>query len=348
MELELMHRWTASTYKALCAIPEDITWIQVHVPRMALKDEYLLHGMFALSALEIALCGGAVMEDDPAAYIQLALEYYDKASRSFRAQLERVTSENAQSMFMFSFLAVSINTALAQCKHVVSGDEPQSVRERMVALWELLIGNSTIARAHYEALISGAVLSKSTEALLQRTAELDESSISLTETQQVALLRLSAVAEKGGQSLDASHEARTDAGERLRAYRAGVAAVKTCMEWDSKDVMKGAEVAFPALAGQDFGTAFKRSDPVAMFIIMHWGALLHRLGKIAWWLGSFGSKMVEEISEGCLGGDGDLFLMPEWREGIVWARDEAELSPLQVSDGSIGSVNARLVYGNEG
>lgn len=326
-----MLRWTTSTYKSLCAIPEDGACIQVDTPRMALKNEYLLHGMFALSALDIALCGDAVMEKDKGVYVKLALEYYDKASRVFRARLENVTSDNAQSMFMFSFLAVSVNTALAQCEDINLDDGQQSVRGRTVVLWELLSGNTVIAHAHYEALVSGS-LSRSAEVVLEKTEQRSKDPISLTESQETALARLVAVAEMGGQPANASIEAQKDAAGRLEAYNAGVAAVRMCMEWESQDVMKGTEIAFPALAGQAFGSALKRSDPVALFIIMHWGALLHTLGKLAWWLGSFGSKMVREVSESYLGGveEGGVYSMPEWAEGVAWARREAELPPLEL------------------
>ncbi|KAF4982941.1 hypothetical protein FZEAL_1511 [Fusarium zealandicum] len=332
IELELMYRWSTSTYKSLVSIPADGQWLQEDIPRWGLKHEYLLHGMFAFSALEIALCGNGVMEDDPAVWVRLALEYYDKASRPFRAQLENVTDDNVQEIFMFSFFAVGINTALAQCTHIIALDEQQDILERMVALWELLMGNASIANQHFEALVSG-VVSRSTDALMSMTQLTIETPTSISPETEAALERLSIVVERTAHaSRSANDEARSDEAVRIDSFRAGVAAIRTCFLEDSKDLFKGICIAFPAMVGREFGVALKESDPVAMFLMMHWGVQLHSLGKMAWWVGSFGQKMVHELSEmlGELGPGTEVAMMSEWRENIAWARTEVELSPLGV------------------
>ncbi|KAF5023452.1 hypothetical protein F66182_4497 [Fusarium sp. NRRL 66182] len=324
IELELMHRWSTSTYKSLASIPEDEQWLQEDMAHWALRHEYLLHGMFAFSALEVALCGGAVVveEESETYYAKLALEYYDKASRSFRAQLENVTSENAQKMFMFSFLAVSVNMALGQCSAFEGLD--QGILERMVTLWELLMGNASLADRHFEALISGA-LSRSTEALMLRTQQQTETPTSLSKETEIALERLSTIVHKASE-VSPSDEANM----RIRSYRASVSAIQTCFEQDSRDVLKGMPIAFPALAGRDFGILLKGSDPVALLLMMHWGVQLHTLGKLAWWVGTFGKKMVDEVSRLLWPPEpeSDVMLMPEWRDGIIWARMEVELEAL--------------------
>ncbi|KAI8725518.1 hypothetical protein NCS52_00123100 [Fusarium sp. LHS14.1] len=327
LELELMHRWSTRTFMSLVCIPEDIKWLQGDVPIWALKNEYLLHGMFAFVALEIGLCGDAVMDEDPVVYVKLALEYYDKASRAFRAQLENVTPENAQKMFMFSFLAVGVNMALAQCEGMIAFE--QNILERMVALWELLMGNASIADRYYDVLISGA-LSQSTEALLLRTSLQTQTPSSLPSETEAALERLSAIIEKaiqpkGGETSDP--EAHAEDAVRTRIYQSSFTAIKKCFEVDSKDVYKGAAIGFPAMAGREFGPALKKSDPVAMFLMMHWGVQLHALGKLAWWVGSFGQKMVRELS-GMLWESDMAADTPGWRENITWARIEVELIPL--------------------
>ncbi|KAM5348968.1 hypothetical protein ACJ41O_008791 [Fusarium nematophilum] len=332
LELELMHRWSVTTHKSLVSIPEDALWLQDDMPRWALKHEYLLHGMFALSALDVALTGGSVVDDDPAVYVRLALEYYDKASRSFRAQLENVTPENVQKVFLFSFLAVAVNMCLPQCGDIIPIDDDQEgILRRVVTLWELLMGNASIANKHFDALISGA-LSRSTEALMVRTQMQNQTPVSISQETEKALEKLSLVVEKAAAESPQSDdpEASTEAGLRVQAYRAGVAAIRTCFVEDSKDLFKGIAIAFPAMAGMEFFAALKRSDRVAVFVMMFWGVQLDCLGKLAWWVGSFGRKMVSELSEMLWeGGEGaDVEEMGEWRECISWARREVELPPL--------------------
>ncbi|KAF5557814.1 sterol uptake control 2 [Fusarium mexicanum] len=329
IELELMHRWTSSSYKSLASIPEDNQWLQEDMARWALKHEYLLQGMFAFSALEVALCGGAVVveEEYDTHYAKLAVEYYDKASRSFRAQLENVNSENAQKIFMFSFLAVAVNMALGQCSAFEELHE--GVLERMVTLWELLMGNASIANQHFDALISGA-LSRSTEALMLRTQLQTETPTSLSKETEEALESLSTIINKACQTPSGStSNDQPEAGVRVSSYRTSFSAIQTCFVQDSKDVFKGMAIGFPALAGREFGLALKSSDPVALLLMVFWGVQLDTLGKIAWWVGTFGKKMVDEVSEMLWEPDPEFEVMDmsEWRECIAWARAEVGLTP---------------------
>ncbi|KAF5251191.1 hypothetical protein FANTH_3626 [Fusarium anthophilum] len=329
IELELMHRWTSSSYKSLASIPEDNQWLQEDMARWALKHEYLLQGMFAFSALEVALCGGAVVveEEYDTYYAKLAVEYYDKASRSFRAQLENVNSENAQKIFMFSFLAVAVNMALGQCSAFEELHE--GVLERMVTLWELLVGNASIANQHFDALISGA-LSRSTEALMLRTQLQTETPTSLSKETEEALESLSTIINKACQTPSGSTpNDQSEAGVRISSYRTSFSAIQTCFVQDSKDVFKGMAIGFPALAGREFGLALKSSDPVALLLMVFWGVQLDTLGKIAWWVGTFGKKIVDEVSEMLWEPDPEFEVMDmsEWRECIAWARAEVGLTP---------------------
>ncbi|RGP64398.1 hypothetical protein FLONG3_9585 [Fusarium longipes] len=331
IELELMHRWSTSTYKSLASIPEDEQWLREDMPRWALKHEYLLQGMFAFSALEIVLCGGAVVveEDYEMYYAKLAVEYYDKASRSFRAQLENVTAENAQKVFMFSFLAVSVNMALGQC--TAFEELYEGVLDRLVTLWELLMGNASIADQHFEALISGA-LSRSTEALMVRTQLQTETPTSLSKETEDALERLSIIVNKACETPPSpNNDDESGTNVRIRSYRASLSAIQTCFVQDSKDIYKGIAIGFPALAGRDFGLALKSSDPMALLITMYWGVQLDTLGKMAWWVGEFGKKMVDEVSEMLWESEPghQIMSLPEWRKSITWARMEVGLTPLE-------------------
>ena len=44
------------------------------------------------------------------------MEYYDKASVSFRQQLGNITQDNIHCIYMFSVMALCINMAMTQCK----------------------------------------------------------------------------------------------------------------------------------------------------------------------------------------------------------------------------------------
>ncbi|KAF4448709.1 hypothetical protein F53441_7918 [Fusarium austroafricanum] len=330
IELELMHRWSTSTYKSLASIPEDNQWLQIDMPHWSLKHEYLLQGMLAFSALEVALCGGAVVveEDYETYYAKLAVEYYDKASRSFRAQLENVNPENVQKIFMFSFLAVAVNMSLGQCS--VFEDLHEGVLERTTTLWELLMGNASIAEQHFEALVAGA-LSRSTEALILKTQSQAETPPTLNQDLEDALSLLLTVINKACEIPSGSTpDDQSEVSIRIHSYRTGLSAIQACFIQDSKEDFKGMAIAFPALAGRDFGQILRKSDPVALLLMVYWGVQLNTLGKIAWWVGTFGKRMVDEVSEMLWQPDPEfeVMAMPEWREGITWARREVDLLPI--------------------
>ncbi|KAF4497384.1 Sterol uptake control 2 [Fusarium agapanthi] len=287
IELELMHRWTSSSYKSLASIPEDNQWLQEDMARWALKHEYLLQGMFAFSALEVALCEGAVVveEDYDTYYAKLAVDAFEELH--------------------------------------------EGVLERMVTLWELLMGNASIANQHFDALISGA-LSRSTEALMLRTQLQTETPTSLSKETEEALESLSTIINKACETPSGSTpNDQSEAGVRISSYRTSFSAIQACFVQDSKDIFKGMAIGFPALAGRDFGLALKSSDPVALLLMVFWGVQLDTLGKIAWWVGTFGKKMVDEVSEMLWEPDPEFEVMDmsEWRECIAWARAEVGLTP---------------------
>jgi hypothetical protein len=86
--------------------------------------------------------------------------------------------------------------------------------------------------------------------------------------------------------------------------------------------MEGFCVAFPSLAGRDFSLGVKNSEPVALFILLHWAVLLQRLGDWMWWAGSVGRKLVQEISDVLLQSHPQLGATPEWQDGIEWASEQ--------------------------
>lgn len=322
LELELMHRWTTTTFKSLCTIPEDEQWIRVGVPRWGLKNEFLLHGAFSLAALEIALCGDAVVDDDPKVYFKHALEYYDKASRVYRTELDNITPANLKCVFIFSSIAVLINMAIPQCERLVGGDESQRILDRMIALFHLLQKASYIAINNIDGLLSDPEAMPAIKAGLEALDKAPEKP--LNDGVETALSRASVVIERcipvPGEEDKAGRE---EALIRMQSYRTTVSALRMCFVEDSKKMIMGICIAFPALAGEHFAEELQRTEPVAMYLMMHWGVLLHHLGSKIWWAKTIGRRLVLEISE-TLSQSPSVMELAEWREGIVWAREEVE------------------------
>ncbi|KAI5467922.1 hypothetical protein BGZ63DRAFT_39728 [Mariannaea sp. PMI_226] len=324
LELELMHRWATSTYKSLCTIPEDEQWLRDGVPRWGLKHEFLLHGVFSISALEIALCDNKATVDDTKIYFKHALEYYDRASRAYRAELANITPANLKGVFVFSSIAVLINMAIPQCERLVGGDESQDILGRMIALFHLLQKASHIVINNLEALMSDPEAAPAIKAGLEalHTAP----SKPLCRDVETALSRANTIVEASIPipTEEADATAQEEALSRLHSHRVTVSALRMCFVEDSKEMIKGLAIAFPSLSGPNFAVELKRSEPVAMFLMMHWGVLLHHLGQIIWWAKTIGRRLVLEISEILLQTQSETELggLTEWLDGIAWAKRE--------------------------
>lgn len=313
-----MHRWSTTTYKSICCLPEDEHCIQVELPRWALKHEFLMHGMFAMSALEAALCAGPGMDEaERTLYVRRAMEYYDKGSGAFRAQLLDVSPENIHSVYMFSFMAMAINMALSQCVH----DNPQqeNMLGRITLLLELFLGSSSIAVRHMDWLLEGPISSMIMCAGLQLMPALLQPIDSETNS---ALERLMSVVKNRTSTpspIDDSQAAQDAASSRLEAYQNAAMNLRICYGVDINSQMNSFCVAFPSLAGREFTMGVKNSEPVALFILLHWAVLLQRLGDWMWWAGSVGRRLVQEISDVLMQSYSQLATTQEWRDGIAWA-----------------------------
>ena len=324
LELELMHRWSTTTYKSICALPEDEPCIQVDLPRWALKYEFLLHGIFAMSALETALCAGPDMDEaESAMYIRAAMEYYDKGSGAFRAQLLDVSPENIHSVYMFSNMAMAINMALSQCVQDGDNDHQQErMLGRVTILLELLLGSSSIAMQHMDWLLDGPISSMIIRAGMQIMPAMLQP---IDDSTDAALERLTSVVSRGVFVSDDGQAAKNAASDGLEAYKNAVVHLRMCFSVDINSQMNGFCVAFPPLAGRDFTLGVKSLEPVALFILLHWAVLLQRLGDWMWWAGSVGRNLVMEISDVLVREHSQLAATPEWRDGIRWAREQVGL-----------------------
>ena len=76
---------------------------------MALENDFLLNGLFALSAFEMA----RLTKNDYEQYVNAALEYHTVALGSFRSQLPKVTSERHEAALCLSLMLMVFALASA-------------------------------------------------------------------------------------------------------------------------------------------------------------------------------------------------------------------------------------------
>jgi hypothetical protein len=314
LELRLMHRWSSTTYKSLCSSSLDEKWLQIDVPELALQHDFLLHGIFAMSAMETIVDGAVVDETHSAMLTHAAMEYYNMASTSFRKELLNVTAKNFHSVYMFSFLAVAMCLAMPQCFKEPLNGQQQDVLGRTALVMNLLNACSSLGATNFSMLLTGPP----GESVVSALSVMDGGYLSpgsLTGNTEEALVRLMYLVE-----LDANVKANA-------ACRKAVDWLRVCfaIEIKRRDTIAGFGFAWPALAGHDFIVAFSNADVIALLIVMHWAVLLHGYGKEAWWAGSVGRDIVAEISRVVLLSLPPDDMLPDIHLSIAWARQQVGL-----------------------
>ena len=322
LERELMHRWKVSGYMNLCCLPEDASSLQLELPRWAMGRGYLTDGIFALALVEGVLRRDSKHTSAPQSqFVRLAMEYYDASSASFRAELRHLTPENIHIAYAYSIIVVIVNIALVQCRY---NDKTSVVRykgilQHVTGLMELFIGSSWVVDQHMHWILKSPLGPLIHRATSHWTPVSDKPIEGPVDTALTRLMRV-----VNATALIAGEGERDPAAARLDTYQGAVRHLRKCFAISMHSEMRGFGGEFPALAGRDFVQYVKERDPVALFILVHWAALLQYVDSWTWWARPFGRTLAHEISDFLTENHSKLAATPEWRENIAWAKDEVE------------------------
>ncbi|KAI0446341.1 hypothetical protein F4803DRAFT_504460 [Xylaria telfairii] len=335
LELELMHCWSTTTYKSLCSVPEDHHYMQFIMPQEALHYDFLLNGIFVAAALH-----RSTMTPEPEArgYFNVAMELYDRASRSFRTHLGKMDPATHHVLYIYSSMTAFINIAFSQC-NFSEGNELNTLSTVAVA-FDLLNGSVNIAQTNFQRLLDSPVPIR---AYLNYGSATD---VALHHETRLALSRLQNLNElyhssssryQGGGTTPASSDdlsmATTPRSDTTisttsvvtapaRPCEAAISLLKLCFAEEQRALLRGFCFVFPGGAGPDFTAAVKASDPMALLILMHWTVLIERAGDEFWWAKDLGRRLAIGIWKAMQlfppRSPSPAMLAPEWGDGISW------------------------------
>jgi hypothetical protein len=319
LELELMHRWSTSTYKGFSTNAEELHLLQVELPRQALRFEFLLYGIYAISAVDMAIATAGETSStrmigiaSPPLYVSAALEYYGKASAGFRTELSQLSRENHYAVWIFSLLIAVFHIALP-LEGASNGNDECSILGRMITFFDLYGGIVSVTTASLDWLVEGS-------ALARQVLALEPASLGLINDEvRTALGRLSHINEK-------IHNSKYD------LYKTAITWLERGFAEDAKGVFIGFCFTWPAVLGSDFATALGESDHLAFLLLVHWAVLLHRLPEGAWWVNTTSEKLVTELSQIIWYSRHASIL--EWRHSILWIQQKVGLASL-LTNGSV-------------
>lgn len=302
-----MHQWSVSTYKSLCSTEPDTDTMQAQMPKWCLKHDYLMNGLLAIAALEISLVDARHDPFKAEIYLQHALEYYDRGSAEFRAQLDTLNEDNCTELYMFSALAWIISMAIP---YDVTYHNEQGILPRTIFLLDLIVGSALIAKESVLWIMKGA-LASSMQIVIASFMEMGAENW-IDEDAENAFEQMKFLNENGPESEVFS---RND-------YRIAALQLRQCFREEMRGRVKGSALAFPPLGGAPFAASVRNSEPMGLLMLAFWGVMLEKLDRVdkAWWARDVGRSLVEEISSRLLDDRSVIGTMTEFWDCVDWTR----------------------------
>lgn len=312
----------------MCSVPEDGYYLQTYLPQAGLRTGYLMNGIFAMAAIDIALhdfCPPATK----AKYFRTALQYCNKATAEFRIHLQNINQENLHLLYYFAMLAAVFNFA--------TSFEEKNTLERMDTAFEMLLGATNIAIVNITWLLDSPssirdVAKDVTSELLKGGNPFDSVDLEAKRALDCATSvwrNISKSTISDGELGNIGEELFSSSGEGdARYYDLVIKQLKHCFAEDARDKIKFYCFSLISLAGGRFLKDIKRRIPMALFLEMFFAVLLDRSSRdpMAWWADDIGKDMVNEISRILQGSV--ITQTPEGQEAILWARQQVGLPDL--------------------
>lgn len=312
-----MHQWSTRTWSAIHFIPGEQPFLQIDMPRLALRNEFLMDGLMATAAVDLAI---ASRPHDPAAstsYLCAAIEYSNRASASFRAQLHNVHSGNLYILYYFATLAAHFN--------FITPGLPVTPLQQADMFLTMIWGAVNISLVNMQWLIDSPTKLRDT---FEYAANVRLELFDLLDADTTAALaRMSTLIRTA--RLPSKDDGQGPFAIESGAYAMVVGQIKYAFAEGYEGHRRGNFLSALVAGGPEMFEAIRNREHVSMFLLLYWAVLLHRTALAdqtkAWWIGHKGADLVEEISG---------FLLRSWmgkrddvREGIAWTRAQVGLAP---------------------
>jgi hypothetical protein len=286
-------------------VPKDKAYLEVFLPQAALVNSSLMNGILALAAADFAHSGHKV-------YLRRALEYHAKATAEMRIQLKSVDQMNIDDLYPFAMLIAAFN-------FIITSAQPRTI-DRLISTLDMMVSATKMFLTYSRA--------SRPECQFEIMSGIDMTILGLLDPETTtALDRLTTI----------SHQIKVPAtnGKSLpffagnsQLYQVAIAHIKYSFAEELRDVIKNYCWSIASVNDPEFFTAVKNSEPMALLIIMYFGALLDRMGRkgtaMAWWLRSQGKEIVGDVSQ--ILNSSPVAQLPDVQEAMTWARETVGFS----------------------
>lgn len=274
-DLELMHQFTAITWKTLPRSASLSQIWQVTVPRLALDYDFLMHSILAIAAFHLTAVHAEKHQHQ--SYWVRATYHQNEAMRLFRQQTVNINDENCHAIFMTASLLI-LSVFASSSARVAAPSHSSSSLDNLLAVFHLIRGMNGILNA-YEGVIHKGLLGE----MMQLSRR----------NRGTALLRT------------IERELRTpelplDVGlEEMHTYKEGV---DVLLEWvvHARTWADEAEsricTTWPSSLSAHFMERLACRDPAALKVLLIYCRILESAGCDYWYMEGWGAGVTRDIT----------------------------------------------------
>lgn len=266
----------------------DIDVWRKAVPEEAVRYEFLMDGLLALSSLHLAFEKPELRQR----YTKIAIQYQNSGLRRYTTALEHITIDNSHALFAYAIIITILALAFPG---VCQGPAHPSHTESIASMCELLQGVGLINR------VSGCSFRDGKFGKWFQSFPL-ESKPPPTSDAASALTKLR---ER------AANVAKYVEPDRHQIYLSGIESLEVIFGLIGELEFLGYILVWPAMISEQLLGFFRRGDPMAQLIFLHYGVLLLQLHD-RWWGRNFGIRLIEDLTVSLCAIDREWASWTEW------------------------------------
>lgn len=251
---------------------KELELLQDYIPRQGIHHTFLLHALFAITALHIFS-----IQKSPTAskFLNIALEYQSLSQGAFYTVLQNLDKDNCHIMLATSFALFILAVAVPQ--HFPISEERTGTRASILSVLRLFKGSWDIVNLFRDSLLMGPFGSFLTpnDMSIYEACEVDAKQ----SLDRLLILVQQGAARSGDETLARNSFLVKELEDCFRRLRGGVNAA--IFGWLS-------------VLPDSFVADLSKDDLISSLILMHWGVLLDRSNDV-WWSLKSGKELVDDL-----------------------------------------------------
>lgn len=308
-DLELLHHFSTSTYLTMSNIPSEQEIWKTKLVHIGFRHKFLLHGIFALSALHLGHLAHLESTADSIDYMVKAAMHQNTGLAEFRKTLETIDASKFDAILAFSCLVPMhsiVIAAGAAYRPVNPGQDILSSLFESISLFRSV--NSLLLP--WLDVYTSSIISPLLKVIAQK---LPEPPSTLLGMDSLGRLAIACTAFSTSTTIFEGRVQRDIFSPAIKLLRLTFATTVDTTSTNHFTIR--AILSWAITVSDEYFLQLNKGHPSALAVLAHWAVLLHRHDGV-WWLQGLGFALVEKISAEL--GEG-------WAEVVRWPREEVGL-----------------------